>query len=81
MPSKPVALVLSRLENVIETSSGWTARCPAHDDSMNSLSVGEGSDGRALVHCHAGCEFNDVVAAMASDTRHGESEVVARDLP
>lgn len=64
MASKPVQRVLDRLENVIETSSGWTALCPSHDDSMNSLSVGEGSDGRALVHCHAGCEFSDVVAAM-----------------
>jgi len=64
MASKPVQRVLDRLENVSEVSSGWTARCPSHDDSMNSLSVGEGSDGRALVHCHAGCEFNDVVAAM-----------------
>jgi putative DNA primase/helicase len=64
MPSKPVERVLSGLENVTELSSGWTALCPSHDDNMNSLSIGEGFDGRALIHCHAGCEFESVVAVL-----------------
>jgi len=42
-----------------------SARCPAHDDHVASLSVGEGADGRALVHCHAGCETAAVVAALS----------------
>jgi len=33
----------------------WSARCPAHEDRQPSLSVSEGDDGRALVHCHANC--------------------------
>jgi len=33
----------------------YTARCPAHDDRVASLSVAKGSDGRALVKCFAGC--------------------------
>jgi hypothetical protein len=41
-----------------------TARCPAHDDASLSLSVAEGSDGRAVLHCHAGCEPADVVRAL-----------------
>jgi putative DNA primase/helicase len=34
----------------------WMARCPVHDDREPSLSVGVGKDGKALVHCHAGCD-------------------------
>lgn len=43
-----------------------TARCPAHDDGQASLSVGLG-DGRALLHCHAGCDALDVLAALGLD--------------
>lgn len=39
------------------------ATCPAHEDRHRSLSVKEGSDGRALVKCHAGCTFSAVMAA------------------
>lgn len=45
------------------TSKGWEARCPAHDDRNASLSISEGDDGRTLLHCHAGCDFNAIVAA------------------
>lgn len=40
----------------------WT--CPAHQDRAPSLSVREGADGRALVHCFAGCATADVLAAL-----------------
>lgn len=40
------------------------ARCPAHDDRRASLSISEGADGRALLHCHAGCEIADVMRAI-----------------
>jgi hypothetical protein len=65
----PVGLVLSRLDNVAELSSGWSARCPAHDDDLNSLSVAVGDDGRALLFCHAGCNFRDVVDALGLRVR------------
>lgn len=42
----------------------FTARCPAHDDTRASLSVGTGDDGRALIHCFAGCELPAVVEAL-----------------
>jgi Protein of unknown function (DUF3631) len=40
------------------------ATCPAHDDRTPSLSIDEGSDGRALLKCHAGCAVTDVIAAL-----------------
>jgi len=39
-------------------------RCPAHDDKRPSLSVTEGTDGRVLLHCFAGCDLSAIVAAM-----------------
>jgi hypothetical protein len=42
--SKSVTKVLDRLDGVIPSTTGWTARCPAHDDTRPSLSVGQGDD-------------------------------------
>jgi putative DNA primase/helicase len=69
MASEPVERVLSLLQNVATISGGWTARCPAHADRVNSLSIAEGRDGRALIHCHAGCTFDEVVAALGISVR------------
>ena len=55
---------VSRLEHVIKTANGYTARCPAHDDHNNSLSVGEGQDGRVLLKCFAGCTPEAIVETM-----------------
>src|SRR5262249_12958964 len=44
--------------------TGWSAKCPAHDDRNPSLSANEGDDGRALVHCHAGCATDAVLEAL-----------------
>ena len=54
---------------------GWIARCPAHDDHDPSLSVREADDGKVLVHCHAGCEQTQVIAALRRRglwAEHGE---------
>ncbi len=61
----PVELVLSRLDGVKKTGgSKWLGRCPAHPDKTPSLSIGEGRDGRALVFCHTGCTFTEVVQGL-----------------
>lgn len=44
--------------------SGWQAQCPAHDDRAPSLSLCEGRDGRALLHCHGGCDTSRVLIAL-----------------
>lgn len=56
--------VLVRLDRVRKSGRGYTARCPAHEDRSASLSVSEGTDGRVLLHCFAGCGAADVVAAL-----------------
>jgi DNA primase len=38
-----------------KAGSGWTAKCPAHDDRTPSLSISNAADGKLLVPCHAGC--------------------------
>ena len=55
--------LLDRLERVHKSGSGWTARCPAHQDRAPSLSIKEG-DERIVLFCFAGCEQDDVLAAL-----------------
>jgi hypothetical protein len=56
--------ILTRLQGVKPEGKGWKAKCPAHDDKSPSLSITEGSDGRALIHCHAGCKPEAICAAL-----------------
>lgn len=65
----PVAEVLQRLHGQGLQSKGreqWEAFCPAHDDrKKRSLSISRGNDGRALLHCHAGCDKEiDILPAL-----------------
>lgn len=55
---------LSLLDGVRGTDSQYTARCPAHDDKRASLCVSQGSDGRILLKCQAGCDWREVIAAL-----------------
>lgn len=40
------------------------ARCPAHADTHPSLTIADGPTGLLLLHCKAGCNFADVLAAL-----------------
>jgi hypothetical protein len=55
--------LLARLKNVVRNGDGWTARCPAHDDQRNSLSIHH-RDGRWLLNCHAGCGFKKIIGTL-----------------
>jgi 5S rRNA maturation endonuclease (ribonuclease M5) len=44
--------------------NGWIGHCPAHDDHTPSLSVDEGENSKVLLHCHAGCSYESIVAAL-----------------
>ncbi len=88
-----VETLLDRLDGVKQTAPNrWIARCPAHDDRSPSLSISELADGQILIHCFAGCEATDVMAAVGlqlSDLypeplghhfRPTHSRIPARDL-
>ena len=47
-----------------KVGSGWTARCPAHDDCTPSLSIRDAHDNKVLVCCHAGCGQERVIAVL-----------------
>jgi hypothetical protein len=57
--------LLDRLEKVRSTGPGrWSACCPSHRDGKPSLSIREADDGRLLIHCFAGCDVGEIVAAI-----------------
>ena len=39
---------------------GWMVRCPGHDDDVPSLSLSRGDTRDILIHCFAGCRFEDL---------------------
>jgi len=59
--------ILDRLEGVKRASNGFTARCPAHDDHRNSLSIKMADNGKILMNCFAGCETDKICADIELD--------------
>lgn len=45
------------------------AQCPVHEDRVPSMTLSEGDDGRVLLHCHAGCEPEAIVAELGLEMR------------
>jgi putative DNA primase/helicase len=62
---------------------GWVAKCPAHDDQRESLAIGDGENGKLLLHCFAGCSFDQILKAAgieptkANGRDHGKPRIVA----
>jgi hypothetical protein len=56
--------VLDRLDSFKKSGTGFIAKCPAHDDRQASLSITEGTDGKVLLHCFAGCSVEQIVTAL-----------------
>ncbi len=55
---------LARLHGVKGSGESFTAKCPAHEDHENSLSVRGADGGKILLNCHAGCKSADILAAL-----------------
>lgn len=48
----------------MKTTSGYSTCCPAHKDRNPSLSIGEGSDGKILLHCFSGCSVSAICESL-----------------
>lgn len=57
-------LVLPRLDGIKKSGTGYMARCPAHDDGTASLSVSPGTTQPVVLHCHANCTPDDIIAKL-----------------
>jgi hypothetical protein len=63
-----VVTALERHGVVIHRVGGYfSARCPAHDDRIASLTFGDGTDGAAWFKCYAGCSAGEVVRALKTN--------------
>ena len=73
--------VLSKLRGVRDSGGEWSAKCPAHDDQQNSLSVGVGDGGKVLLYCHAGCPYERIAAlvGLAANDNKGRQVVKVYD--
>lgn len=56
--------VLGHFPDARQSGDGWSVTCPAHEDHVASLSIGEGDDGRVLLHCHAGCSVEQICESL-----------------
>jgi len=72
--SHPIDNILSSLENVIETQKyQYRAKCPVHQKSNSqsrTLSIKEATDGNVLLHCFAGCGYEEVLSAIGLEKKH-----------
>src|SRR5579863_6235247 len=60
--------ILNKFAGLKATDKGWQALCPAHDDTKPSLSIDVDHE-KVLLHCHAGCEVEEVVEAAGLHLR------------
>ena len=56
--------IVAALGGRMRSKSAGTACCPAHKDRNPSLSIREGTGGRILVKCFAGCSQAEVIDAL-----------------
>jgi len=59
-----VEQVIKLLGGVKKRGAGYMARCPSHEDEVESLSVSEGRAGRVLLYCHAGCSTEQIATDL-----------------
>lgn len=65
--ARQIAEALGRGKEKKTGRSSWLTLCCAHDNTDTpALSVTDGTDGKVLVRCHAGCRNEDVIGALRS---------------
>jgi hypothetical protein len=68
MNMQAIDKVLESLGDYSERSDEYRAKCPSHQgESDDSLAVREDDDGKVLLHCHTGCDFEEIVDALGLD--------------
>lgn len=67
MSIQEIVGVLAQNKAVRRSGGGYMVVCPAHDDGTPSLSISEGTDQPVVLYCHAGCEPDDILAAVGLD--------------
>lgn len=65
----PIIASLEALPDAKLHGSEHQCRCPAHEDRVASLTWTISADGNVLMHCHAGCRNEDIVAAVGAEMR------------
>ena len=60
--------ILQRLKGVKGSGNQYTALCPAHEDKNPSLAI-SAKEGKILLHCHAGCSAESIVAAIGFEMK------------
>ncbi len=64
MPIDNINMLLSLLRGVKKTSTGYLAHCPSHKDTHRSLSITPDVNDKAIIYCHAGCQFKDILNSL-----------------
>ena len=70
---KPIDRILGALENVRQKGDQYRAKCPVHqkpESSKRTLSIKENPDGSAMIHCFAGCDYEEVLGAIGLEKKH-----------
>lgn len=66
--NRPIDRILAELTGVERSGAGYISLCPNHPDAVPSLSINENKDGNVLLHCFAGCDYEQIVEAVGLTT-------------
>jgi len=63
--------------------NGYIDHCPAHEDKNPSLSINYAPDGKLLLHCFAGCSFEEIIGAagLKCTSQKNFSSPVKNEVP
>jgi hypothetical protein len=78
--------VLESLGDYSHRGDEYRAKCPSHQGkSDNSLAICEDDSGKVLLHCHAGCDIEQIVGALDLDmgdlfSKNGQANVAGKPV-
>jgi hypothetical protein len=63
-----MSIKLNELVDLLQgtpSGAGYQCFCPAHDDRTRSLHVARGDKAQVVMHCHAGCSYENILKALS----------------